>query len=168
MDKRNLDKSKELIGQLYSELALAVTFIQNHNSFHNMINWLLTHKRIPPDPWPSNLIEHLLNEISLMDSNNFINTVGVGEREGRVASDLVAKRHFYLSHGIGRSGDLFSVQPKAGGSSLISKLACSMAKDAMNLFGIGKLNSLVLPLATGMSLTLCLLTLKQTLPVMSN
>jgi O-phospho-L-seryl-tRNASec:L-selenocysteinyl-tRNA synthase len=133
-----------------------------------MVNWLLTHKRIPEDPWPSNLIEHLLYEISLMDSNNYINTAGVGEREGRVFSEIVSKRHFHMSHGIGRSGDLFSVQPKAAGSSLVSKLTCSMSKHALQVLGIGKVPCLVLPLATGMSLTLCLLTLRQVRPVIEN
>lgn len=47
-----------------------------------------------------------------MDSNNFPNNVGVGEREARVASRLVAKRHFGLAHGIGRSGDVAAEQPK--------------------------------------------------------
>ena len=41
-----------------------------------------------------------------MDSNNFPDTVGVGEREARLASDLVARRHYRLAHGIGRSGDM--------------------------------------------------------------
>lgn len=129
------------------------------------MNWILTHKRIPEEPWPSNLIEHFLYELSLMDSNNFKDSAGVGEREGRVFSEIVSKRHFYLSHGIGRSGDLFAIQPKAAGSSLISKLTCSMARDALNIFGLGKLPCLILPLATGMSLTMCLLVLRQERPV---
>ena len=47
-----------------------------------------------------------------MDSNNFVDNVGVGEREARVACDLVARRHFRLAHGIGRSGDVGAEQPK--------------------------------------------------------
>ncbi len=47
-----------------------------------------------------------------MDSNNFVKSVGVGEREARVASPLVYKRHFGLAHGIGRSGDVAAEQPK--------------------------------------------------------
>lgn len=39
-----------------------------------------------------------------MDSNNFPGHVGVGEREARVASPLVARRHYRLAHGVGRSG----------------------------------------------------------------
>lgn len=47
-----------------------------------------------------------------MDSNNFVDNVGVGEREARVASELVAKRNYRLAHGIGRSGDVSAEQPK--------------------------------------------------------
>lgn len=47
-----------------------------------------------------------------MDSNNFLDNVGVGEREARVACSLVAKRHYRLSHGMGRSGDVAAEQPK--------------------------------------------------------
>ena len=47
-----------------------------------------------------------------MDSNNFPHSVGVGEREARVASALVAKRHYSLAHGIGRSGNIAAEQPK--------------------------------------------------------
>ncbi len=53
-------------------------------------------------------------DAALMDSNNFIDNVGVGEREARVASELVARRHYRLAHGIGRSGDVSAEQPKAG------------------------------------------------------
>lgn len=34
------------------------------------------------------------NELAVMDSNNFFGNCGVGEREGRVASSLVARRHY--------------------------------------------------------------------------
>ena len=29
-----------------------------------------------------------------MDSNNFLDNVGVGEREGRVASEIIKRRYF--------------------------------------------------------------------------
>lgn len=41
-----------------------------------------------------------------MDTNNFIDKVGVGERESRIYSGLVEKRNYYMGHGIGRSGEL--------------------------------------------------------------
>ena len=37
-------------------------------------------------------------------------------------------RHFGLGHGIGRSGDICEVQPKAAGSSIISKLTNRLDK----------------------------------------
>lgn len=48
----------------------------------------------------------------MMDSNNFVDNIGVGEREARVACGLVARRHYGLAHGIGRSGDVAAEQPK--------------------------------------------------------
>lgn len=55
-----------------------------------------------------------------MDSNNFLANVGVGEREARVASALVRRRHYGLAHGMGRSGDLTAEQPKAAGKHITS------------------------------------------------
>ena len=53
-----------------------------------------------------------MQDVASMDSNNFLDNVGVGEREARVACSLVAKRHYRLSHGMGRSGDVAAEQPK--------------------------------------------------------
>ena len=71
-----------------------------------------------------------------MDSNNFPDSVGVGEREGRIACPLVARRHFRLAHGVGRSGDIAAEQPKAAGSSLLAKLGASLAGDALRVTGL--------------------------------
>ncbi|XP_015272243.1 PREDICTED: O-phosphoseryl-tRNA(Sec) selenium transferase [Gekko japonicus] len=100
-----------------------------------------------------------------MDSNNFLGNCGVGEREGRVASGLVARRHYRLIHGIGRSGDIAAVQPKAAGSSLLNKLTNSIVLDIIRLAGVRTASScFVVPMATGMSLTLCFLTLRHRRP----
>ena len=77
-----------------------------------MVKSLLSNRRLPPDGWDDANIEMFIQDCALMDSNNFVDVVGVGEREGRVASNLVAQRHYRLSHGIGRSGDLAAEQPK--------------------------------------------------------
>ena len=61
--------------------------------------------------------------MACMDSNLFIGNIGMGEREARVFSSVVAERNFSMGHGLGRSGDLGATQPKAAGSSLISGLA---------------------------------------------
>ncbi|XP_041738517.1 O-phosphoseryl-tRNA(Sec) selenium transferase isoform X2 [Coregonus clupeaformis] len=100
-----------------------------------------------------------------MDSNNFLGNCGVGEREGRVASSLVARRHYRLIHGIGRSGDIAAIQPKATGSSLLNKLTNSVVLDILKLSGVRSVAScFVVPMATGMSLTLCFLTLRHKRP----
>ena len=78
------------------------------------INNLLRHKKLLKEGWDDASIRLLLAELSLMDSNNFVDKCGAGEREGRVFARLVAERHFGLSHGIGRSGDVTAIQPKVG------------------------------------------------------
>lgn len=52
--------------------------------------------------WDDATIEGFIKDLSMLDSNNFIGNVGAGEREARVVSNIVRKRHFYLGHGIGR------------------------------------------------------------------
>jgi len=99
-----------------------------------------------------------------MDSNNFVGNVGAGEREARVYSSLVYKRHYGLAHGIGRSGDVSAVQPKAAGSSIIVQLCNYMAAHALKIAGMPKMKALVLPLATGMSITLALLAMQKAKP----
>lgn len=96
----------------------------------------------------------------MMDTNNFIHKVGVGERESRIYSALISRRHYNMGHGIGRSGDVSATQPKAAGSSLIVKLSKHLAKDALKVAGYQISELIVMPLATGMALTMCLLALK--------
>ena len=43
--------------------------------------------------------------------------------------------HSRLSHGIGRSGDIAAVQPKAAGSSLLMKLTNCMVLDVIKMAG---------------------------------
>ena len=50
-----------------------------------------------------------MKQLEVMDTNNFLKKTGVGEREGRIFSGLVGRRHFNMGHGIGRSGDVNSV-----------------------------------------------------------
>ena len=85
------------------------------------VNALLSNRRLPAEGWDDTSIELLLSQLAVMDSNNFAGNVGVGEREGRVYCDIVSRRCFRLAHGVGRSGDVSALQPKAAGSSLISR-----------------------------------------------
>lgn len=45
----------------------------------------LSNRGLPERGWDDVQIEFLLQELALMDSNNFVGNVGVGEREGRVS-----------------------------------------------------------------------------------
>lgn len=115
-------------------------------------------RKCPEEGWSESTIELFLSELAVMDSNNFLGNCGVGEREGRVASGLVARRHYRsaavsltlardrccisrpsvvrrLIHGIGRSGDIAAVQPKAAGSSLLNQLTNSVVLDVLKLSG---------------------------------
>jgi len=130
-----------------------------------LVTSLLSERRLPKTPWDDASIEAFLAEASMMDSNNFLDNVGVGEREARVFSPIVARRHWNLAHGIGRSGDVAAEQPKAAGSSLLAKLTNLLVADAMREAGLQDMGpALVLPLATGMTLTLVLLALRSKRP----
>ena len=124
---------------------------------------LLSHRRLPEKGWPDACVESFLADLAAMDSNNFPPpTAAVGEREGRVASALVRRRHFGLAHGVGRSGDLSAEQPKAAGSSLLGRLADLLAADALRLAGLPDASGCrVVPAATGVALVFCLLALRR-------
>lgn len=140
---------------------------QGHNAkliHQSKIKHLLEQRRIPEEGWDDQTIELFLGELAIMDSNNFPDNCGVGEREARIYSSLVSKRHFRLGHGIGRSGEITAVQPKAAGSSLIMTLTNSLALHAIKLSGIQASSCFVVPMATGMSIALSLLSLRQKRP----
>lgn len=135
--------------------------VQNRRSRDVILETLLISKRLPAVGLSTKTIEYILRELSNLDSNNFYSNVGVGEREGRVFSDIVAARHYNLSHGIGRSGNLSDTQPKAAGSSAIYKLTTQLVSHALQLSGLhSTFHCSILPLATGMSIAMCLLCLK--------
>ncbi|CAM9549629.1 unnamed protein product [Ectocarpus fasciculatus] len=161
MNGKSLEQARNLVKASYinqGEQAL-------NGRRKKQVTALLSNRRLPTRGWDDAQIEYLLTEISLMDSNNFSENVGVGEREGRVYSGLVARRNYRLSHGVGRSGDVAEVQPKAAGSSLLAKLTHALAKDALRLAGLGNARAcLVLPMATGMSLALTFAALRATKP----
>ena len=160
MDDSDVDILSKLVNKTYIKQGL-----QCLQTKKKKIKVLLEQRRLPLDGWSDDMIEYLLADISSMDSNNFPSNLGVGEREGRVYSNLVSRRHFLLSHGIGRSGDISEVQPKAAGSSLIYKLTQEMVNHSLRIAGLTCIEkSLILPLATGMTITLALLTLKKLYP----
>lgn len=80
-------------------------------------------------------------------------------------SELVARRHYNFGHGIGRSGDLLEAQPKAAGSTLLASLTNALLLDLMKMLGLQSCRGCFLvPLATGMTLTLCLQALRKRRP----
>ena len=134
-------------------------------SHEKQIQALLYHRKLPEEGWDDKRIKLLLQDLSAMDSNNFPSKIGVGEREGRIQSKMVEDRHYGFSHGVGRSGDIAAVQPKAAGSSLLNKLTNELLVDLMRRLGTRSVSKCVLvPAATGMTLMLVLLTLRQQRP----
>jgi O-phospho-L-seryl-tRNASec:L-selenocysteinyl-tRNA synthase len=166
MNGPNWDLAEGLLGKSYRDVAQ-----QAQQRRQQLVTTLLSQRRMPEEGWDELSVEHLLQELAMMDSNNFHGSVGVGEREGRLyggASGLVSRRHFGMAHGVGRSGDISELQPKAAGSSLLSKLLQQMVKCLLRDLGLKSTrNALVLPLATGMALLMTFLALKETKPAAS-
>ncbi|XP_065261451.1 O-phosphoseryl-tRNA(Sec) selenium transferase [Emys orbicularis] len=160
MNGENFGASERLVNAAYVRQGA-----QGRRAHELRLRVLLEQGKCPEDGWDESTIELFLHELAIMDSNNFLGNCGVGEREGRVASGMVARRHYRLIHGIGRSGDISAVQPKAAGSSLLNKLTNSIVLDIIKLAGVRTVtNCFVVPMATGMSLTLCFLTLRHKRP----
>jgi O-phospho-L-seryl-tRNASec:L-selenocysteinyl-tRNA synthase len=160
MNARNAELAAALVPATYVQQG--VDAIRNREA---LLTTLLSQRRVPDEPWDELSIELLLQQLAAMDSNNFRTNIGAGEREARVFSSLVAKRHFFLCHGVGRSGDVAAVQPKAAGSSLLVQLSNALARDILRDAGLRlTAAAVVLPVATGMSLTLVLLALKTRKP----
>ncbi|XP_053560060.1 LOW QUALITY PROTEIN: O-phosphoseryl-tRNA(Sec) selenium transferase [Bombina bombina] len=160
MNKESFSAGEQLVSPAYIRQGM-----QARRTHEELIRILLEKGKCPQDAWDESTTELFLQELAVMDSNNFLGNCGVGEREGRVASSLVSRRHYRLIHGIGRSGDISAVQPKAAGSSLLNKLTNAIMLDIIKMSGVRTATScFVVPMATGMSLTLCFLTLRYKRP----
>lgn len=145
---------------------------------------LFLNRRLPDTGWSDVQIQQFLYLLATLDTNNKANIscnvgegdeadgstssrwCGVGEREGRVYSSLVANRHFGLSHGMGRSGDITEAQPKAVGSSVLVRLTLMLVLDAVRRGSAldaktAAAHGILLPLCTGMSMSLVLSSIRQ-------
>ena len=91
---------------------------------------LLSQRRMPDEGWEDATIEHLLMQLSMMDSNNFASNVK--EREKRVYFQPWCRSVCMDWSRQGRSGDVTAVQPKAAGSSLIVQLSSNDVKLVQN------------------------------------
>eukprot|EP00960_Hanusia_phi_P064476 765802-Hanusia_phi.AAC.9 len=160
MNSTNFELAQGLISSRYIRQA-----VEARNKRDNLVKSLLSQRRMPEEGWDDQQIVFFLQNLSAMDSNNFVDNIGVGEREGRIFNRLVAERYYGMSHGVGRSGDLTAEQPKAAGSSLLGKLANLMVMDALKIAGMSNVSSCaVLPVATGMAITLSLMGISSTRP----
>ncbi|KAF0992013.1 hypothetical protein HZS_3951, partial [Henneguya salminicola] len=147
---------------------LAKQAIEGAQQYQKIIDHLLEQGKIPKKGFENLAIQNLIHSISTLDSNNQIKNAAVGEREARIFSHLVSQRYYglekvqrevSLGHGIGRSGDLTEIQPKAAGSSLLYKLTNKLTSHALKLSKLQGVECLVVPMATGMTLALCIRTL---------
>mmetsp|Transcript_107314 Transcript_107314/g.308790 ORF Transcript_107314/g.308790 Transcript_107314/m.308790 type:complete len:523 (-) Transcript_107314:176-1744(-) len=160
MNAQHFDLLKELVSPSYAAQAE-----QARNSRSALITTLLSQRRLPEKGWDDASIRGFLEELASFDTNNFLGNVGVGEREGRIYSALVRERHYGFTHGIGRSGDVMAEQPKAAGSSVIVQLVRFLALDAIRISGIkAAKHCCVLPSATGLTMSLVFLALRQLRP----
>ena len=169
-DTNDLSKSFQSLGIPKTHATVGLT---NLIASTKQYKSLFIHRRLPDCGWSDVQIQSLLFLFSTLDTNNKTLATGstseseesrwcgVGEREGRVYSSLVSQRHFGLSHGMGRSGDITEPQPKAVGSSVLVKLALLLTLDALRR-GSGldakgpASHGILLPLCTGMSMSLLL------------
>jgi O-phospho-L-seryl-tRNASec:L-selenocysteinyl-tRNA synthase len=174
MDSKELEKSFQSLNIPKTHATVGISNLIATNKQYRSV---FINRRLPDYGWSDVQIQNLLFLFSILDTNNKTLATGgdgedeesrwcgVGEREGRVYSSLVAQRHFGLSHGMGRSGDITEPQPKAAGSSALIKLTQLLALDALRR-GSGlnpkgpAANGILLPLCTGMSMSLLLSSLR--------
>ncbi len=131
------------------------------NEFLNPIKILFEQRSVPNKPWTDEQIEFLLHTLSNMDTDKDINAARVGEREGRIASKLHLRTSAGFCHGVGRSGFLTAPQPKAPGGSIMYELSNYLARNILRNTGLPNIKeAIVVPLCTGMSLSLALSALK--------
>ncbi len=127
------------------------------NNFMKPIKTLFEQKSVPKEPWNDEQIEFLLRTLSNMDTDKDSNAARVGEREARIASKLHLQTSAGFCHGVGRSGFLTAPQPKAPGGSIMYEISNYLARDILRSYGLPNIKeAIVVPLCTGMSLSLTL------------
>ncbi|EDV47913.2 O-phosphoseryl-tRNA(Sec) selenium transferase [Drosophila erecta] len=150
----------KLVPDNYLQLGLAA-----QRSKQRSFKELLEKRKLPENGWSDKQIEELVHLLASLDSNNYPHKVGLGEREARIACKLVARRHYNFGHGIGRSGDLLEAQPKAAGSTLLARLTNALVLDLFRGIGLPSCaGCFLVPMCTGMTLTLCLQSLRKRRP----
>ncbi|WP_198002847.1 O-phosphoseryl-tRNA(Sec) selenium transferase [Methanocaldococcus infernus] len=125
-----------------------------------IIERVLEQRSVPEEGIKEELIELLLTKLSLMDTDKDPRAIRIGEREARVWSKLQERSVFYFNHGVGRSGNLIDPQPKAPGASIMYKLTNQLLTSFLKKLGL-KVKAFATPVATGLSLSLCLSALRR-------
>jgi len=132
------------------------------NEFLKPIKILFEQRSVPIEPWTDEQIEFLLQTLSNMDTDKDNSAARVGEREARIASKLHLRTSAGFCHGVGRSGFLTAAQPKAPGGSIMYELSNYLARNILRNTGLPNIkDAIVVPVCTGMSLSLALGALKQ-------
>lgn len=87
---------EQLIRQLLEQVRSKLSFVSSYHCSEDTSSFMLCvlQGKCPEEGWSESTVELFLSELAVMDSNNFLGNCGVGEREGRVASSLVARRHY--------------------------------------------------------------------------
>ncbi len=119
------------------------------------IEEVLNHRAIPKNGLDNERIKLFLKILSLMDTDKDPKSIRIGEREGRVSSNIQEELVSGFCHGVGRSGNLIDPQPKAPGASVMYGLTNSILKSFLKNLGLN-VYSIATPVATGMSIALCL------------
>jgi O-phospho-L-seryl-tRNASec:L-selenocysteinyl-tRNA synthase len=118
---------------------------------------VLNRRQFPEKALTDLQLEMMLQLLSSLDTDKDPEAARVGEREARIASPYIGRLSAGFNHGIGRSGQLTSPQPKAPGASLMQQVANNVALDAIRKLGLSNMKSgIVTPLSTGMSISLIL------------
>lgn len=76
--------------------------LEDSKAYQKAVENLVTLHEWPSEGWPLQWIQHFIKTLSFMDSNQCASSIGLGEREGRIFSSLVASRNYGFSHGIGK------------------------------------------------------------------
>ena len=83
----------EIFKMLYLNIWINIPVFPERDSNQTYYG-MVPQRKLPDTGWKDIEIEMLLHELATMDSNNFPGNCGVGEREGRLQSDMVARRHY--------------------------------------------------------------------------
>jgi O-phospho-L-seryl-tRNASec:L-selenocysteinyl-tRNA synthase len=133
------------------------------NTRFSPIKDLLEHRVVPDDAWDDSVIDFFFEILSAMDTDKDLKAARVGEREGRISSNYVASLAANFCHGIGRGGRLVGAQPKAPGASILQDLGNRLALSFLKKLGTpGLKGAIVVPMATGMTLSLALAVARDT------